>query len=119
MLADPQSITIDGTAHSLPRVLTGTELGRFVSADAATSLEIETQSKGRRRTVARLRIRKVTSDPLVSTTNVRVDDTVALTINRPIDGFSDSEIEKQVAGFITWLTASSNANLKKIIAGEN
>lgn len=119
MLADPQSITIDGTTASCGRVLTGTDLGRFVSGDQKTSLEVQTSRSGRTRTVARLRVSKVTSDPLVATTNVMVSDTIALTINRPLEGFSDADVEKQVVGFIAWLTASTNANLKKIIAGEN
>lgn len=119
MLADPQSITIDGTATSCGRVLTGTELGRFVAPNQSVSLEVQTSRSGRLRTVARLRSQKVTSDPLVSSTNVVVSDTIALTINRPLEGFSDADIEKQVVGFFGWLTAGTNANLKKILAGEN
>lgn len=119
MLADPQSITIDGTAASCGRVLTGTDLGRFVSPNQDVVLETQTTRAGRVRTVARLRTSKVTSDPLISSTNVQVSATVALTINRPLEGYSDSDIEKMVGGFIDWLKAGTNANLKKIIAGEN
>lgn len=119
MLADPQSITIDGTAISAARNLTGTSLGRFISADGKTTIEVQTDRGARTRTVARLVQNKVTSDPLVSTTNVRVGDTIALTINRPADGYSDADVLAQVKGFLAWLTASTDANLKKIIAGEN
>lgn len=119
MLADPQTITIDGIASTCGRFLTGTDLGRFSAPDQSVALEVQTSRSGRVRTVARLRAQKVTSDPLVSTTNVMVSDTIALTINRPLEGYSDAEIEKQVTGFISWLTAGTNANLKKIIAGEN
>lgn len=118
MLADPQSITIDGVTKTLPRILTGTQEGRF--ADANTSISVESTSKnGRVRTVARLHAVKVTSDPLVSTTNILVDDSIALTFNRPTSGFSDADVLAQVKGFIAWLSASTDANLKKIIAGEN
>lgn len=118
MLADPQTITIDGTAISAPRVLTGSDLGRF--SGGATILEVQTSRDAKRiRQVARLKQSKVTTDPLVSTTNVRVADTIALTITRPLEGFSNEEIEKQVTGFISWLTADTNANLNKLIAGEN
>lgn len=118
MLSDPQSITIDGTAISLPRFLTGTQEGRFGAANTRLTVESTTKSQ-RIRTVARLSQQKVTTDPLVATTNVAVDDSVSLTINRPVSGFSDAEVEKQVVGFIAWLTAGTNANLKKILAGEN
>lgn len=118
MLADPQSITIDGTTSSCSRVLTGTDLGRFLASDRKVRLEVQTTSGGRVRTVARLVNEAVVVDPLTSH-NVGVSNTIALTINRPLQGFTDADVEKQVAGFITWLTAGTNANLKKIIAGEN
>lgn len=118
MLADPQTITITGTALTLPRVLTGTELGRF--SNGTTTLETQTSRDSRRvRTVVRLKESKVTTDPLVSTTNIRVDDTIALNITRPVEGFSDADVLAQVKGFIAWLSASTDENLKKIIAGEN
>lgn len=118
MLADPQSITIDGAAISLPRTLTGTREGLFATQN--TRLSVETTAKNARvRTVARVEQSKVTADPLVASTNVLVQDSVAITINRPSSGFSDDDVLKQVVGFLNWLTASTNANLKKIIAGEN
>lgn len=118
MLADPQSITINGTALSLPRTLTGTELGKFT--DSTSTIEVQTSVDAKRiRTVARLKQSKVTTDPLVSTTNVRVDDTIALTITRPREGFSNDDVLKQVKGFVSWLSANTDANLIKIIAGEN
>lgn len=118
MIADPQSITIDTVTHSLPRILTGTREGLF--RNASVGISVETNAKnGRVRTVARFDETKVTTDPLVSTTNVIVNDSIALTINRPVSGFTDDMVLKQVTGFITWLTAGTNANLKKIIAGEN
>jgi hypothetical protein len=119
-LSDPQSITIDGTAISLPRVYTGTKQGSFVSADGKTRLIVDpTSTKTRNRKAIRLYQDKVTADPLVSTTNVRVGDMISLIIDRPLEGYSDAEIEKQVVGLLNALTASTNALLKKIIAGEN
>jgi hypothetical protein len=55
----------------------------------------------------------------VGSVNIRVNDYVSLNINRPSDGFTDADLLAQVKGFIGWLTASTDANLKKIIAGEN
>lgn len=118
MLADPQSITIDGTALTLPRVLTGTREGLFENATSSLSTE-STAKNGRLRSVTRLVQTKVTTDPLVSATNIVVHDSISLTINRPIQGYSDEDVLKQVSGFIAWLTAGTNTNLKKIIAGEN
>lgn len=117
---DPQTVTIDAVANVLPRVLTGTVLGRFVSADAVTELTIDPRgSAKRRRSVARLYRRRNAVDPQVPTMTVPVQSMVSVTIDRPSAGVSDADIEKDLLGFIAWLTASSNANLKKLIVGEN
>lgn len=119
--ADPQSVTIDGTAYSCARAFTGTDTGKFVAADASYTLSVQPRvlrSSRTQRTAAMVNS-KVTADPLVSTTNVRVSDTVRLIIDRPANGYSDAEVVKQVVGFFAWLTASTNANLNKLVAGEN
>jgi len=118
--SDPQTVTIDGVAIATSRVYTGTPVGSFVSADAKTKLSFDPRGTAkRRRSVVRLNQEKVTADPLVSTTNVRVGDMISFTVDRPFEGYSDAEVLKQATGLITWLTASSNANLIKLIAGEN
>lgn len=117
--ADPQSITIDGVTTSLPRVLTNNGQGLFISADGNVQLEVVPKTGTTKSRTIRLRTSKITSDPLVSTTNVRVKDLITLTIIRPLDGYSDAEILKQVKGLIGLLTASTDAALIKLIAGEN
>jgi hypothetical protein len=46
---DPQSITVDGVATSLPRVLTGTTVGSFKSADAVKEVTIDPRGSAKRR----------------------------------------------------------------------
>ena len=117
--SDPQTITIDGVAKSLARSFERDNKGTFRTAEGEYALEIlPTNGKTKVRTL-RLRNSKVTADPLVSTTNVRVTDLISITIIRPLDGYSDAEVVKQVAGLLAWLTASTNANLTKFVAGEN
>lgn len=120
-LDNSQSITLAGAAVPLERVFTGTPDGKFVSADSNTYIEVTpaVSKNGRMHRVARLHQKKTTADPLVGTVNIRVNDFVSININRPQDGFSDADVLDQVTGFIAWLTASTNKNLKKIIAGEN
>lgn len=119
--ADPQTVTIDGTGNTLNRVMSGTQAGTFVSADTTLTMEVLPRVSNRGRTIRQASMKnvKITSDPLVSTTNVRVNDTIRLVIDRPSDGYSDDDVVKQVTGFIAWLTAGTNANLKKLVAGEN
>jgi len=117
---DPQAITVDGTAHSLPRVLTGTTVGKFVSADAVRELTIDPRgSAKRRRNVGRFYTKRNVLDPLGSGLSTQVQSMVSITIDRPSSGVTDAEVEKDLLGLIAWLTANTNANLKKLVAGEN
>lgn len=116
---DPLSLTVDGTTTSLPRVLVSGNTGRFVSADGSYELSITPKNGVSKRRDLALRNTKITSDPLVSTTNIRVSDLIALSIIRPLNGYSDAEVVKQVVGLFGLLTASSNALLTRLVAGEN
>ena len=120
-LADPQSLVVDSSTYTLGRAINGSDAGRFVAADGSYAIDVLPRVSKRGRTLRQVSVRntKITADPLVSSTNVRVNDTVRLLIDRPLNGYSDDEVLKQVKGFIAWLSASSDANLKKIIAGEN
>lgn len=119
--SDPQSVTIGTTpgAVSLPRVNTGSPVGTFSNYDSKTALKVQTNYGKRTRREARLDFSKVTTDPYVATTNVLVAGTVRLNIDVPPSGFSAAEQKDLAVALLTWLTASSNANLIKVIAGEN
>lgn len=116
---DPQTITIDSTAYAMARIYTGTSQGRFATSDGNTRIELDPKVGSRRVSILRLYQNKLIADPLVGTVNVRVGDMWSLTLNRPLDGYSDTEALNQFLGLSAWLTTSANANLKKLIAGEN
>jgi len=120
-LSDPQSITIGTTpgAVSLPRVNTGSNVGKFSNFDAKATLSVQTNYGKRTRREARIDFSKIVTDPLISTTNVLVGGTVRLNIDVPPSGFSAAEQKDLAVALLTWLTASTNANLIKVIAGEN
>jgi hypothetical protein len=118
---DPQSVTIGTTpgAVSLVRVNSGSETGKFSNYDAKTNLKVGSTYGRRIRREARIDFQKVTADPLVSSTNVLVGSSVYLVIDAPQSGFSATEQKELAKALLTWLTASSDANLIKLIAGEN
>jgi len=119
--SDPQSVTI-GTvpgAVSLPRTNTGSNVGTFTNYDSKTILKVQTNYGKRTRREARLDFSKIVTDPLISTTNVLVSGTVRINIDVPPTGFSAAEQKDLAVALLTWLTASTNANLIKVIAGEN
>lgn len=118
---DPQSITIGTTpgAISLPRVNSGSDQGQFQNYDSKAKLLVGSTYNRRTRHVARVEFGKIVTDPLVSTTNVLAQGSVTLTIDVPPSGFSAAEQKDLATSLLSFLTASSNAALIKLIAGEN
>lgn len=119
MLADPQSVTISGTAISLPKVDVRQETNVYASlADGVTLFGTQrvTGKDNRRRATTSLQKEKIAADPLTAV-NQRVAASVTFSASFP-SGYTSAEVEAMAAALITWLTAGSNANLKKVLAGE-
>lgn len=117
--SEPQSVTINSVAISLPRIYTPDGSGQFRNYDSKTGVKIS-HSQGRRtRRSAALDFAKITTDPLVATTNVLSGMTVRFSVDVPNSGLSSAEQLDVAKALLAWLTASSYANLTKIIAGEN
>jgi hypothetical protein len=117
--ADPQSITISSVARSLPRTGSGTASGQFQTADANTVLTVSHGYGKRVRHTVSLVTKKLASDPLRPADNVPVSATYRFIIDAPVQGYSAADLEADIVGFLNSLTASTNANLKKLIGGEN
>jgi len=117
--ADPQSVTINGVANSLPRVSSGDGKGTFRKDDTTVSLEVShTYGKRTRRSI-RLTQNKVVTDPLISTVNVPVSATVTLVVDEPTMGFTIAEKGYLVAALAAYLTASTNAKTTQLLGGES
>lgn len=119
MFADPQSVTINGTPVSMPRVLSSSpNKGIFSSSDGNTVLTISQNSTAQRfRREARLTIRKIAVDP-ISATNKEVSTSVIVAIDEPRWGFSDAELNFYYTALTNALEASSYAALLKLTGGE-
>lgn len=118
MLADPQSVTVDGVGQSLPRVVAGNNACVYRKDDQSYVLSTSYSYGKRTRQVVRLDNNKITTDPLVPTQNQKIGAGVYLVIDQPLTGYTTTDLEKIVAGFLAWFTAGTNANLKKVLAGE-
>jgi len=119
MLTDPQSLTITGTAYSLPRVTTGASSAQYQNSDESVQLLFSHQSTlDRVRSMARVTKRKIVTNPLDSTSDY---DTlgVYIVIDRPNYGFSMTEVEDLVAAFKTWLTTTSGGMTDKLYGKES
>ena len=119
-LSDPQSVTINAVANSLPRVLSGPgALSKYQKDDANGALTVAHTYGKRTRSQVRLDFRKVAPDPLISAQNIYYSMSAYLVVDRPITGFTITEAKQIVDALTAWLTASSGANVTKVLGGEN
>jgi hypothetical protein len=115
MLADPQSVTINAVATSLPRVSQGATQNVYTSADGNTSLTTKqniTASRFRRE--IRLSQKKIAADP-ISAVNTEKGVSVYLVIDEPRAGFTDTEIGYLIDALKAW---STSTNYNKVLGGE-
>lgn len=116
MFADPQSVTVNAVAQSLPR--TGTDLvqGRYAKSDRTYSLAISHSSGRRLQHRARLDNNKIVVDPLASDRNLPVSMSVYIVVDVPPTGYTNTEIAQQVIALADWLKASTNTD--RLVGGE-
>jgi len=117
--ADPQSVTIGGVASSLPRTGSGVNSGTFTSNDGLIRLTVSSQYGKRTRRTLRLEHSKVAPDPLISSTNVKYSATVYMVVDTPVTGYTVAQQKELVDAFAAYLSASSGANVTKLLGGEN
>lgn len=119
MFSDPQSVTIGGVATSLPRVGSGISQGVFQTPDGATTMSISHSIGKRARRTAKLSMKLFASDPITPTNNVPVNGAFYVVCDFPLQGISATQQKDLASALATWLTASTNANLIKLIGGES
>lgn len=117
--SDPQSVTISGSAISLPRTGGTATSSTYTSADGAVS-EVFSHSYGKRnRRSARINHSKVAPDPLFPASNAPYSMSCYLVVDVPKTGYSLAEQKAVVDGLIAQLNATSGALITKMLGGEN
>jgi hypothetical protein len=115
MLTDPQSVTINAVATSLPRTQNGATQNVYTSADGNTSMTTKQNvSATRFRREVRLAQQKIAADP-ISAVNKQVGASVYLVVDEPRYGFSDTEVGYLIDALKAWLTST---NYNKVLGGE-
>lgn len=115
-LADPQSVTISGTATPLPRTGLSLDQGDFTSADGQVSLVVLHSSTKRTRHTVKLQKSSIVSDPLVPSQNQNVSFSAHIVIDMPKNGVSASDAVALANALVAWSTA---ANITKVVGGES
>jgi len=116
--ADPQSVTINGSANTLARVGFGANSGIFSKDDGNVKLSMQHQYGKRTRRTVRLDFAKIAADPLISAQNIRYSMSAYLVVDVPVTGFTVAEAKQVVDGLTAYLTASTGANTTKLLGGE-
>lgn len=119
-LADPQSVTHNAVAKSMPRVEVAPKKAIYQNADETFKLTVSHQIQGGRDSqvksaLVRLDQRKIVTDPLTSTNDYGTMS-IRVIIERPLYGFSMTEMEQLVAALTGWLTV---ANVDKLYGEES
>lgn len=117
--ADPQSITVNAVAQSMPRTSSGTNFGEFTQDDGTNSLTIRHAYGKRTRRVMQFRDSKIAANPFDTTRNDKVSMSVSLVVDHPPQGYTNTELKQVVDGLIAYLTASSGAKVTQLLGGEN
>lgn len=116
---DPQTVTINAVANVLPRTSNGVDTGAFTKDDGNVQLKVAHTYGKRTRRTARIDLAKIAADPLISAQNIRYNMACYLVVDVPVTGFTVVEQKQLIDGFAVWLTASSGANITKLLGGEN
>jgi hypothetical protein len=120
MLAEPQSVTINTVANSLPRVSTGVNSGAFRKEDGNITLDVNhTYGSKRTRRWVKLTHKKIAADPLISAQSILYSMGVSITVDVPITGYTVAEAKQIVDALTKWATDTSGSNITKLLGGES
>lgn len=115
MLADPQSITVNSVAKSLPAVERARLKSEYRESGNEHELLIQTTEGKRDRSMIKINHTSTAADPLTAET-AEVSMSAYLVIDRPKWGFSNTEIDYIVQALCDWSTTS---NITAVLSGES
>lgn len=116
MFADPQSITVNAVAKTLPAVSRAADSSVYQMDTGDYRLTIQkTRSGNRKRFAVRIDARKIAPDPLTASNNVEYTSTCILTFNMPFVGYTNVEMKDIGLALTGWATST---NLLKVLGEE-
>lgn len=116
---DPQSVTIAGTAVSLPRTGSGTNSGSFTSNDGLVKMTVSHSYGKRIRRSLRLEHSKIAPDPLIASQNIKYSMTTYVVTDTPVTGYTVAQAKEIVDALVAYLSSSTGARVTQLLGGEN
>lgn len=118
MLADPQSVTVNSVAISLPTTTRAVDRSVYTSSDGNSKLSLQHTYAKRIRRVVRWDFRKLAANQFDTTLNQYYSMASYLVFDLPVAGFTAAEVKLQSDGFLAYLAASSYAKITNLLGGE-
>lgn len=111
MFADPQVITVNAVAQSMPRISSVGQKATYQKNDLSFTLTLShTPAKDRIRSMARIDQRAIVPDPLTAVNDYETLS-VYIVADRPLAGFTSTQLEQLIVGFKTWLDTTAIGKL--------
>jgi hypothetical protein len=117
MFTDPQSVTVNAVAQTLPRVGVGASSAVYSTADGNTKMTVSHANGKRNRRNARLDFRKIAADPLLDGVSREYSMSAYIVIDHPTVGFTNAEVETNTKALLDKLATAGT--LTKLIGGES
>lgn len=117
MFSDPYVVTISGVAKSLNKLTTTDSGSKFGTSDRLHRASVNHFYGRRERHTIRMDVDATTANPLISGQNVVNSYSIILTVDNP-KGFDTTTLKAAVDGFLAKLSASSGADVTKLLGGE-
>lgn len=117
--SDPQSVTINAVAATLPRVSTGGATSTYRKDDGLVTLTVAHSGTKRFRRTIRIDHSKVAADPFVTGVNNKYGMSAYIVVDVPPVGYTLVEQKQIVDALTAYLTASSGARVTQLLGAEN
>lgn len=117
--ADPQTVTINAVANTLPRTSSGLSTGVFTKDDGTVKESVSHAYGKRTRHSLRIDFQKIAPNPLISAQNILYSMSTYVVVDVPVTGFTVAEQKQIVDALTLYLTAGSGSKVTQLLGGEN
>lgn len=116
MFSDPQSITVNAVAQTLPAVSRTSDSSIYSKEDGLYKLIVSRKYlPARKRFSIRVDTSKIAADPLSSANNKVYSTSAYIVVDAPTVGYTNAELRDVAVALSAWC---SSANLMKVLGGE-
>jgi len=117
--ADPYVLTIGAATPSLAAVSRGDNTTTYRSGDSLVQAKVSHSYGKVNRSVVRIDFTKIAADPFAPSVNQKFTHSAYVVYQRPAVGFTTTEQADLIKGLLAKMSATTYADVTKLVAGEN